>query len=92
VAKKDDIPQDINSGSGPPWESARPLGKVQNLHERGRTPGTSPRTPTLWAGSGPLTARSQDSQAKDTQALIKVRRGSGADTCLDHTAYASARR
>jgi hypothetical protein len=52
MARKDDIPQDINSGSGPPWESAGPLcvrtgppGKVQNLHERARTPGTSPRTP-----------------------------------------------
>jgi hypothetical protein len=26
--------------------------------------------------------------AKNTQALIKARRGSGADTCLDHTASA----
>jgi hypothetical protein len=43
-----------------------------------------------YAGSGPLTTRSQDSGTKNTQALIKVRRGSGADTCPDHTAYASA--
>jgi hypothetical protein len=28
----------------------------------------------------------------NTQALIKVRRGSGADMCPDHTAYASAPR
>jgi hypothetical protein len=37
-------------------------------------------------GSRLLTVGSRDSKAKNTQALIKVRRGSGADTCLDHTA------
>jgi hypothetical protein len=46
----------------------------------------------LYVGSGPLTAGSQDSGAKNTQALIKARRGSGADTCPDHTVYASAPR
>jgi hypothetical protein len=51
-SRKDDITQDINSGSGPPWECVGPLcvrtgppGKVQNRHKRARTPGTSPRTP-----------------------------------------------
>jgi hypothetical protein len=41
VAREDDILQSINSGSGPPWESAGPLyiqtgppGKVQDLHGR----------------------------------------------------------
>jgi hypothetical protein len=43
-----------------------------------------------WAGSGPLAPRSQGSGAKGTQALVNVRQGSGADTCPDHTAYASA--
>jgi hypothetical protein len=73
-----------------PWESVGPLyvrtgppGKVQNLHGRARTP---------CAGSGPLTARSRDSRAKNTQALTKARRGSGADTCPDHIAYTSAPR
>jgi hypothetical protein len=43
-------------------------------------------------GFGPLTAGSQDFGTKNTQALIKARRGSRADTCPDHTAYASAPR
>jgi hypothetical protein len=30
----------------------------------------------------------RDSKAKNTQALIKARRGSGADMCPDHTASA----
>jgi hypothetical protein len=46
----------------------------------------------LCVGSGPLTAGSQVFGTKNTQALIKARRGSGADTCLDHTVYASAPR
>jgi hypothetical protein len=44
----------------------------------------------LCVGSGSLTAGSRDSGAKNTQALIKARRGSGADTCPDLTVYASA--
>jgi hypothetical protein len=55
-----------------------------------RTPGTGPRP--LCVGSGPLTAGSRDSGTKNTKALIKARRGSGADTCPDHTMYASAPR
>jgi hypothetical protein len=46
----------------------------------------------LCVGSRPLTAGSRDSGAKNTQALIKARRGSRADTCPDHTEYASAPR
>jgi hypothetical protein len=46
----------------------------------------------LCVGSGPLTAGSRESGIKNTQALIKDRRGSGADTCPDHTVYASAPR
>jgi hypothetical protein len=45
VAREDDILQGINSGSGPPRESAGPLyvrtgppGKVQDLHGRGPNP------------------------------------------------------
>jgi hypothetical protein len=55
-----------------------------------RTPGTGPEP--LCVRSGPLTARSQDSGTKNTQTLIKARRGSRADTCPDHTMYASAPR
>jgi hypothetical protein len=43
----------------------------------------------LCVGSGPLTTGSQDSETKNTQALIKARRESGAATCPDHTTYAS---
>jgi hypothetical protein len=43
-------------------------------------------------GSGPLTVGSRDSGTKNTQALIKAKQGSGADTCPDYTAYASAPR
>jgi hypothetical protein len=52
VAREDDILQDINSGSGPPWESVGPLyvrtgppGKVQNLHGRAPDPWDGSRTP-----------------------------------------------
>jgi hypothetical protein len=75
---------------GPLHIRTRPPGRVQDLHGRSRTPGTGPGP--LRVGSGPLTARSQDSGTKNTQALIKVMRGSGADTCPNHTAYASAPR
>jgi hypothetical protein len=46
----------------------------------------------LCVGSGPLTAGSRDSRTENTQALIKARRGFGADTCLDLIVYASALR
>jgi hypothetical protein len=52
VAREDDILQDINSGSGPPWESVGPLyvrtgptGKVQNLHGRAPDPWDGSWTP-----------------------------------------------
>jgi hypothetical protein len=60
-------------GSGPPQVQTRPLGRVSDP-SRG--------------GSGPLTVGSPDSKAKNTQALCKARRGSGADTCRDHIACA----
>jgi hypothetical protein len=77
--------------------SARPLyvrtgppRKVQNLHGRAWTLGTGPGPPC--AGSRPLTTGSRGSGTKSTRTLVKARRGSGADTCPDHTAYASAPR
>jgi hypothetical protein len=60
-----------------------PPGKIQDLN--GRKP--DPRM-----GSGPLTAGSRDSGIENTQALIKDRRGSGADTCPNLIVYASAPR
>jgi hypothetical protein len=54
------------------------------------TPGMGHRP--LCVGSGPLTTGSQCSGTKSTRTLVKARRGSGADTCPDHTAYASAPR
>jgi hypothetical protein len=44
----------------------------------------------LHVGSRPLTAGSQDSGTENAQALIKARRGSGADTCPDLIVYSSA--
>jgi hypothetical protein len=46
----------------------------------------------LYVGSGPLTTGSRDSGTENTQALIKARRGSGADTCLDLIVNSSAPR
>jgi hypothetical protein len=58
------------------------------LRVRSRTSTGANRTPRmgsgpLCVGSGPLTAGSWDSGTENTQALIKARRGSGADTCPD---------
>jgi hypothetical protein len=55
-----------------------------------RTPGTGPGP--LCVGFGPPSAGSWDFGAENTQALIKARRGSGADTCPGHTMYTSAPR
>jgi hypothetical protein len=52
------------------------------------TPETGPEPPCV--GPRSLTTRSRDSRRRSTRTLIKARRGSGADTCTDHIAYASA--
>jgi hypothetical protein len=56
VAKKDNILQGVNSGSGPLWESTGPLhiqtgpsGKVQDLHGREPDPWDGSRTPLCGA-------------------------------------------
>jgi hypothetical protein len=46
----------------------------------------------LYVGSGPLIAGSWDSGTENTQALIKARQGSGADTCPNLVVYDSASR
>src|SRR5688572_32195476 len=85
-----------------PIVSPDPHGKVSNpciyrpgLRVRSRTPAGAKRTPRMGSGplrvgSGPLTAGSRDSGTENTQALIKARRGSGADTCPNLIVYASA--
>jgi hypothetical protein len=97
MAREDDILQGINSGSGPRGKVSDPCIYRPDLRARSRTSTGANRTPgtgpgPLCVGSGPLTAGSRDSETKNTQAFIKARRGSGADTCPDHTAYASAPR
>jgi hypothetical protein len=81
-----------------------PHGKMPNpyvyrpdLRVRPRTSMGANRTPRmgsehLCVGSGPLTTGSRDSETKNTQDLIKARQGSRANTCPDHTVYASAPR
>jgi hypothetical protein len=90
VARKDNILQDGESGSGRPRESAGPLdaqprppGEVQDLHRYKPDPWDGSRT--LQEGSGLLIVESGDPKAKNAQALIKAGQGSGADTCPDHT-------
>jgi hypothetical protein len=82
--------------------SPDPHGKVPDpciyrpgLRVRSRTSTGANRTLRMGSGPlyvefGPLTAGSQDSGTENTQALIKARRGSGADTCPDLIIYASA--
>jgi hypothetical protein len=91
VARKDNILQGGDSGSGPPRENAgspdaqpEPPGEVQDLHRYKPDPWDGSRTPR--EGSGLLTVGSRDSKAKNTQALIKARWGSDADTCPAYTA------
>jgi hypothetical protein len=97
VAREDNILQGINSGSGPHGKVPDPCIYRPNLRVRSKTTTGANRTPgtglgPLCVGSGPLTAGSRDSGIKNTQALIKARRGSGADTCSDHTVCTSAPR
>jgi hypothetical protein len=81
-----------------------PHGKVPNPYMYGPNLWVRSRTSTgvpgplgrvldpPYAGSKPLTARSRDPGTKNTQTLIKVRRGSEADTCPDHNTCASTPR
>jgi hypothetical protein len=59
-------------------EHPGPPSEVQDLHRYKPDPWDGSRTPQ--EGSGLLTVGSQDSKTKNTQALIKAGRGSGADT------------
>jgi hypothetical protein len=90
VARKNNILQGGDSGFGPPRENVGapdaqpgPPGEVQDLHRYKPDPWDESRTPR--EGSGLFTVGSRDSKAKNTEALIKARRGSGADTCPAHT-------
>jgi hypothetical protein len=86
VARGDDILQGDDGGSEPLDAQPGPPGEVQDLHRYKPDSWDGSRTPQ--EGSGLLTVGSHDSKAKNTQALIKARRGSGANTCPDHTASA----
>jgi hypothetical protein len=97
AARRDDILQGGDSGSKPPRENAGPLdeqpippSEVQDLHRYKLDSWDGSQT--LQEGSGLLTVGSRDSKTKNTQALIKAERGSGADTCPNHTMYTSAPR
>jgi hypothetical protein len=73
------------------------MGRCRTPIYADRTSAGTSRTPRmgsgpLYEGSGPLSAGSRDSRTKNTQALIKARRGSGANTRPDHTVYDSAPR
>jgi hypothetical protein len=81
VSRKSDILQDINSESGPPWESAGPLdiqsgppSLVQDPHVYGPDPWNGIRTPPRM-GSGPPTVGSQGSRTEHTRALIRAQVG-----------------
>jgi hypothetical protein len=82
-------------GPDPPWESAGslhirtgPPDRVQDLC--GYRPDPRDGSRISLCGVRATLNRSRDSGTKNTQALIKPGRGSGADTCPDHTMYASA--
>jgi hypothetical protein len=84
-------------GSDPHGKVPDPCIYGPDLQVRSRTSTGANLTPRmgsgpLCVGSGPLTTGSRDSGTKNTQTLIKTRQGSGADTCPDHTVYASAPR
>jgi hypothetical protein len=62
------------------YMQAGPPGEVRDLRERSGTSTGANQTPRmgsgpLCVGSGPLTAGSRDSGTKNTQALIKAKRG-----------------
>jgi hypothetical protein len=65
VARESDILQDVNSESGPPWESVGPLDIQSGPLRWSRTPTCTDRTPRMGSGplcmgSGPPTVGSQD--------------------------------
>jgi hypothetical protein len=97
VAREDNILQGINGGSGPHGKVSDPCISGPDLRAGSRTSAGIDQTPgtglgPLYVGYGPPSAGSRDSGTKNTQALIKTKRGSGADTCQDHTMYTSAPR
>jgi hypothetical protein len=97
VAREDNIPKVSTVGPDPHEKVSDPCIYGPDLGAGSRTSAGTDRTPRtgpgpLCVGSGPLSERSQDSGTKSTRTLVKARRGSGANTCPDHTVYASAPR
>jgi hypothetical protein len=78
VSRESDILQDINSGFGPPWGSARPL----DIHSE--PPSLVQDPPHVWTGPlewdpdpppprmGPPTVESQGSRTEHARALIRA--------------------
>jgi hypothetical protein len=90
-------PPGVNSGFGPPWESAGPLrmrtgppGKVQDLY--GREPDLWDRSQTPQCGVRATHSRVPRFRDKEYPGLNQGQAGFGADTCPDHAVYASAPR
>jgi hypothetical protein len=86
IAREDDILQDVNSGSRPHEKVPNPYTYRPDPGERTTTPTGATWTPgtgsgPLCVGSGPPTAGSQGSGTENSQALLKVRWGSSANTC-----------
>jgi hypothetical protein len=82
-------------GPDPHRNVSNPCVYGPDLPARSRTSTGANRTPEadpgpLCVGSRPLTTGSRDYETKNTQALIKARWGSEANTCPDHTTYAPA--
>jgi hypothetical protein len=82
VAREDNILQGINGGSGPHGKVSDPNISGPGLRVGSRTSAGTDRTlgtgpGPLCVGFGPPSAESRDSGTKNTQALIKARRGSG---------------
>jgi hypothetical protein len=80
MSREGDILQGINSKSGPPWESARPLNiqsgpprLVQDLYVCKPDPWNGSQTPRK--GSGPPTMGSQGPRTEHTRALNKTQVG-----------------
>jgi hypothetical protein len=95
--REDNILQDINGGSGPPWESIGPLhvrigppGRVQDLRWYRPDPQDGSRT-SLCRVRATL-SRVPGFWDKEYPGLNQGQTGSGADKCPDHTIYTSAPR
>jgi hypothetical protein len=82
MSRESDIPQGLNSESGPPWEGtghldiqSGPPRLVQDLHVYKPDPWNGIRTPPPRMGSGPPTMGSQGPRTEHTRALNRTQAG-----------------